>query len=1300
MTKRTGIRMRQIGAAALSLLFAACLAAGVLADAGAEAYASGTDWYVCFSTQSYAVRTANKMSAYGDGSYVLSDVSLSSDTGFYVTDGADVKYYASDGEDMTVDSSDTLRYDIRFNPDSPYDEDEGDGWAVTNCRITYKLYSPGEISVTVTEGEETRDVAMTYNSYLSSYDEYYISSLSLNEGAVVSYDGEEHEVSASGYWRILYTPGKTVSGNYYLYDSDGNYGSGDDYAYHLYLEEALRYFAVFPDTQPDVLPDADTEIGGESAYLLSRYENNTAAAEYRSGEFFLADQDMSLRYEIYEEQTTGAMRLLDDDDDDTTEVEKLRFTDAGWYELSLLPGDSVYVLTAEEVTLKLDGFYLAGNFNDWGYDEEGNVNLSDDYLLTEVDEDDDYYDEDYTQYSVTLTVTAQDLRDGDIEFYITDGETKYRNLTENIVIDEAGTYRILFSDEHIYGNSRRYRYFLEEGDSEETEICLSSAEDWEEFAAACNASADYSVNLSVYLKKDIDFSGSSFTPVVLFRGEFHGGYHSLLNITVDENARVGGVFGTVAEGAVVERLYAENLTIENTGDDYTGFAAKNYGTLRCIGTDGTVEGERYTGGIAGYNGRTLGTGASSDEYENAVIDRCENSCAVSGATSTGGIAGYSTGEIRKCTNAGTVSGASDNGNDTVIAIGGICGYNAGKMTACENTGAVSGGGYSSLYVGGAAGVCTGEMYFVFNRADVSGTRYVGGIAGWYGTISSAEDDSSLLDSLDLSYSDILEMLYDDSSSDVSVDDAAGSVQYLTYLYNEGTVTADSYAGGILGYAGESISVDNCVSVGDVAVTAGSYAGGIIGYTETATVTGALSAGTVSASGTLGGSYVGGICGYGYAVLCSVSVADLDGNDYIGGICGYAAGEIRSSYTVVTIVSSEDSNHIGGIAGYAAAWDEADGDFSDLVAYNYYVGSTGGIAGTDYGAAYDYAAYGLTSAQLASEDTLSAYLSGMFDAEYWAGGDGEATYPVPYYLLNADVADEYGDDAEFESLFESYGADFTAAANGYTRVSAVIVFLEWNPDNGDLYDDDGELDPDVYEVIEYARVYGGDAAAEPDFVYAELQEDGTWICETDEGWYFVTFESYAAEAGGTVYVYAVYTPIAFTLADADGTVLVEGLFDENTEVSLESTSSGIRLVFTLDGEEVAAGTVTVRYYVGEDADRYTVYLFSGGELTEIDSSVSGSYLVFSYTDGQYVVITKADGISMPGWAMLLIGIAAGAALLAVAWGICAGVRRKKAVKAEAAQAPETAPDQACGPAAVSAAVPAKDPEDADGEEKQD
>ncbi len=84
---------------------------------------------------------------------------------------------------------------------------------------------------------------LKFNQFNSSYDEYYIDEIKLNENDVISFkdnegnnlnyslDLETYTVPASGIYRILYTPGKITDSNLYVYDENGNLITSDDYKY-------------------------------------------------------------------------------------------------------------------------------------------------------------------------------------------------------------------------------------------------------------------------------------------------------------------------------------------------------------------------------------------------------------------------------------------------------------------------------------------------------------------------------------------------------------------------------------------------------------------------------------------------------------------------------------------------------------------------------------------------------------------------------------------------------------------------------------------------------------------------------------------------------------------------------------------------------------------------------------------------------------------------------------------------------------------------------------------------------------
>jgi len=1232
----------------LAMLVACCLVVAAVPThvLTVRADSAENEYYVCLSNENYRIRNANKMQA--DGSeYFLSDVSLSSAVTFYVQDLSGTKYYAQNGDEFKVAEAGVYRYIIKFSPTAIYDV-ESDGYAQTDCHITYKFYAPDSVTAIIDDGATSTNVEMTYNNYQTAYDLYYISSIPLEAGSTVTVDAESHTVDNAGNYRILYTPGKTVNGNNYLFNGNGVYGSGDGYEYHIYIEDAPEYYVATENDE--IVNTAAIAINGKSAYRLERYENNVTLPEYRGAQFFAVSTDYNFKYYLYEKLVNGTYQLVDDDNNADTTLSKIVANHVGWYTVAFVDGGSNYTTTLIEKTYDFNGWYLLGSVNHWGYTDQGALDLDENDKFTLLEENDADYNEDYDQYRLTITVTESDLKQGDFEFYITDGETKYMNLTDYIVIDTAGTYDITFSNEHVYGRGRNYYYTLLAENRDMQEVLIGSTADWVAFAQKCNASYEYSRTAEVYLTSDLDFVKTTFVPIELFGGIWHGGYHVLKNITIDGEQNVYNVFGTLTTGATVERLVVENLQISAKDQDYVGFVGRNYGTLNDITVQGKIKGEQFVGAVVAYNGRTAETtGSTQDVYIDGKVSGCVASATVEGFVNVGGICGYSDGKIEQSQNQGTIAGKSTKINTAPVNLGGIVGYSSGRITACENLGAVQTDG-SSVNVGGIVGLCTGEIYYAFNRADVTGTKYVGGVVGYYGTVSQNEQD--LTDYFGgITFEDFVDYYTEDEGSYEQVD---GRVHLITYAVNNGNIKGKSNVGGIVGYTELAFTLSNAVSDGNVTVTAGNYAGGIVGLGTNVVVKGSLSAGTISAKGTNSGNYVGGILGAGKSVQNSMSSATLLGSDYVGGIAGEITGELKSCYTNVLIIANENAHYIGDIAGHATNYNDALGNFNGEVANNYYVGTVGGVAQKEYGQGSDYAATAISSEKLASVGIVSPYLNSGFLSDAWIGGASMATYPVLNYLENVQMADEYGDDEGFIALFANY-PELESYAEKYARITYVVGFLEWSQDNGDLYDDDGILQKDNFDLIDYVRVYQGDQlSAVPAFKYAETNQ-GVSVYQGNQARYFVTF-NVPEEINSNLNIYADYQEIATTLTDEDGKILVEGTFDADTQVALKTSPLGYYLEFTLHDQVVDVDKCTVKFFIGDNAKDYEVVLSATGE--KIATEVSGKYLKFDVAANQAFTVEQVAKTSLPNWAWLLIGLGCGVVGVVIAVAVTCKIKKSK------------------------------------------
>ncbi|MGN0818105.1 MAG: hypothetical protein ACI4L9_03965 [Candidatus Coproplasma sp.] len=1238
-------------ALALSLCFTGAFAAN------ADEESEGAAYYVALSTQNYAVKNANKLTLAEDGYYYLNKISLSSDVKFYVTDNAGVRYYSYRGDELTVDEAKSCDYDIKFSPARTFDEEEG-GYAATRCHVTYAFYTPAEYSVRVVKGEAEEHITLTYNPYFSEYELYYASSIYVEGGSGIVYGEETHSVPDSGNYRVLFTPSVESEGKVYAFNSDGEYGSGEEYVYNLFIEDAPAYYAVLEEGA-DNLSEGNTPqtINGKQAYPLSRYEKNVSSEEYRLSELFVSERDAALKFNIYELEPTGNFRLIDSDNDEDTDVTKITVDDAGWYELSFSVNADVYSVYAVWSERTFDGYYIVGDFNGYGFNSTGGVDLDEKFAFSPVEDGDDDYNEDYDQYILYFTVTSKDVASGEVEFYISDGENKYKNGGEYIALNAAGRYKILFSDEHVYSQGRYYRYTLLEQTEKGGEIEISTVAQFNDFAKKCSQSADYSVNLSVYLLCDLDFAGQSFTPVKSFSGKFYGGYHSLKNISL--SGEDASAFKTVTRYGRVERLTVENLSIDAKDKEYVGFIGKNYGTVQRVTVYGAVLGDNYVGGVAAYNGLSRiddssATIDSNDVVQKGVCENCVNYARVTGKSNVGGVVGLNSGEMLSCTNKGTVEPYTQT-KVTLTNIGGIAGFSAGKAADCANYGKVGLKSYG-LYVGGVIGFGTGDNYFCVNHGEVCGLKYVGGVTGGYGNVNQDEDDrNNQYGGLD--YETIIKNYFsgDQSQEQVLTGDKHGQ----QYLQNYGSVTADSYVAGVLGNSDyEELIIYNSLSTGDITALSGGYAGGILGN-GAITVIGCFSSGTVKADGA-SANYAGGIAGSVSTVECCMSSATVIGEDYAGGIAGIVENYINSSYTNCIVISLEENANVGLIAGGADSYNQSLHSFAEEFAYNYYVGTLGGIGRTEYAGQFDYAAAAISEDRLISEGGLSAYLNEFFNHEYWQGGDANS-YPVLTYMLECFETDDVEDE---EEMFAHHAENLKKTMYDTAKLYYTVVFMEWNKDNGELYDDE-QLQYENFDVISSLRVERGASVDAVALKYAQLN-GGTWIYEGSDKVYSVTLDSPANVQGNTV-VYAAYTEMISTISTPDGQVLIEGLFDARTQVSLVRTGEYVKFEFSIDGQKVEADAFKVKFLKPSADLSYAVYSAADG-LELVESTEYGDYICFEGNDG-YFKIVQVKGAALTATETALI------ACLAAVVGVCLVtvtvvlVRRSRAKKRASVESEE-------------------------------
>ena len=165
------------------------------------------------------------------------------------------------------------------------------------------------------------------------------------------------------------------------------------------------------------------------------------------------------------------------------------------------------------------------------------------------------------------------------------------------------------------------------------------------------------------LMENIDLEGSKtkpWTPIGIISQQYSG--------TFDGN------------GKTISGLYIKNTSSDTDYQGLFGFVGRS-GKVQNLSVSGDINGNRYVGGVVGWNGGTV-TG-----------------CIFSGS--------------------GSVSGS--------YSVGGVVGDNRGTVENCHNIGAVSGSGW---FVGGVVGDNSGTVKNCYNIGDVSGKISVGGVVGW------------------------------------------------------------------------------------------------------------------------------------------------------------------------------------------------------------------------------------------------------------------------------------------------------------------------------------------------------------------------------------------------------------------------------------------------------------------------------------------------------------------------------------------------------------------------------------------
>lgn len=845
-------------------------------------------------------------------------------------------------------------------------------------------------------------------------------------------------------------------------------------------------------------------------------------------------------------------------------------------------------------------------------------------------------------------------------------------------------------------------------------VVIRTPQDFLDFAENC-ALDSWSSDKDVRLQADISLEGLEFTGVPTFGGSFDGNGHTISGLCIEDSIAPAGLFRTLREDAVVKNLKVDG-TVTPGGDAVSvgGIAGENYGVLENCAFTGTVSGKENTGGIAGSNYGTLrrckaaGTLTGSARtggiagYNEGTIDGCENEMAVNtesvdpaidptainldfnmdlsrlstvntaeAAADTGGIAGYSAGSIRNCTNRGTVGYPHIGYN-----LGGIVGRSCGYVSDCTNKGTI----FGRKDVGGIVGqnepniatalspdyleTLSEQFENLGNQVSAAGSHAAGAgndIQSCIQTIAAYQSSArAALDGMISGVGDDLENFRPGASFDPDAIHNLGSAI-------QGMVNATRNLKTIVGDGVEDMSADVDAISGQISEISRTFALATedakedtitdLSDTDISEITAgriesSRNSGTVQADLNTGG--IVGTMGVEYGVdpeddmpsgsvtrrrsfelkdivsACVNEGAVTGKRSYVGGICGRMELGLVTACENYGYISSESGDYVGGIAGMTG------GTIRDSFAKCSLSGGSyiGGIVGS--GIQEDYQGDSSTVTDCRSMVRIDDFMQ-------YIGA-----------ISGADIGSFTGNCFVSDSLQGINGVSYFALAEPVSYEA--LLKLDGVPQAAKRFTLTFEAEDETLKTLSFA--YG---ASFPADTYPELpQKEGyyaRWSVESLENLRFDTT------------VTAEYLPYTTALPSADRredgrpVFFVQGQFPEGAALTVSDGSTefvpeqGQTLLETWHLTISSDGTPeSVRYLPSRNG--VNLYLLDGGSWKKLSPEEMGSYLRFDTDRTEMEIAVTAEASHIALWLCVAGGTAA---VLAVIAALLLVRKRKKKAK---------------------------------------
>ncbi len=264
----------------------------------------------------------------------------------------------------------------------------------------------------------------------------------------------------------------------------------------------------------------------------------------------------------------------------------------------------------------------------------------------------------------------------------------------------------------------------------------------------------YTIKLAKHIRLNGSTKTNQWKPISKsssypFAGTFDGQGYTIYGIYINSSEREVAFFSHL-DGGIIKNLFIEDSSIAG-GVNTAGIVGYvESGTVSKCTVDATVSSTGSVGGIVGYNrggtisycvkkGTTKSTGTSGFvggivSYNLSTIKYCSNEGYIeSYGISTGGICGMTTAmtkasTIYYCSNTGSINSYNGSTGGIVGSVSAVNGYYP-DVFYCFNLANIDlfTIGIDDMSVGGIAGRSAGDIWYCYNKGEITGPDSIGGI---------------------------------------------------------------------------------------------------------------------------------------------------------------------------------------------------------------------------------------------------------------------------------------------------------------------------------------------------------------------------------------------------------------------------------------------------------------------------------------------------------------------------------------------------------------------------------------------